>query len=847
MIRLHTVGGLDLRNEEGVELRAIVAQPKRLALLAYLAIATPHGFHRRDSILSLFWPERDLEHARASLSRAVYFLRRELGPAVLLSRGNEELGLDRGRVWCDAAALDDALEREDYGHALELYRGELLPGFFLSEAAGFEEWLEAQRRRLRDSASEAVWRLAEQEEAAGRFAAATRLARRGAELAPFREDAFRRFLALLDRTGDRAAAAEAYRKFSEEIARELEVAPSPETQQLIDAIKSRTGPSIVSVDTQDPDRIHVSNEPTSTGNAFTGSDSPRPPSDATRGTVRRLRRLTTRPMLATAVVVAALAIVGAVLKPPIKPTIDPLRVDVVAWTNRTGNHSFDRLGLVAAQRLVDAIHRSGIVKNARIYEPSSGTRAGILVTGEFDRTAGEIHARVLISDVRRGGTAWSLTPIVVPFPAPEQAVDSVRPHVLGALSVLQDASDALLFPLATAPPTIDAYQEFLEGVKLQSEGRIVDALNRYRWAAGIDSSFTWALVHGAMVSLSWYRADMRPQTDSLLATLSVTRRRLTPLQSHLFDYMTAARAEDWVGAYRAMQGAAALASRQYTFNFARLALDANRPRESADALMRSGMDSIYRYNIQGYWRTLTYALHLLDRHDVELANARRARRLDPKSASGLVFELRALTALGRLAEVSAGLDTVFALSRDGWLTPAYAAVWVSSELRAHGYNDLAATAVQRAIAWYRSRPADERASQEWREWFAETLYLAGNWTAADTAFKSLLHQFPASFGYPDNAYYLGRIGAIAAHRGDELTAKQMSKKLIATDRYQSRPGQESRLYRARIAALLGDRDEAMRLLTAAYGPSGGIELHEDADFEGMKSYPPFREFVRPKG
>ena len=71
MIRLHTLGALDLTNAEGSELRAIVAQPTRLALLSYLGIATPPRFHRRDSLLPLFWPERDNEHARASLSRAI--------------------------------------------------------------------------------------------------------------------------------------------------------------------------------------------------------------------------------------------------------------------------------------------------------------------------------------------------------------------------------------------------------------------------------------------------------------------------------------------------------------------------------------------------------------------------------------------------------------------------------------------------------------------------------------------------------------------------------------------------------------------------------------------------------
>ena len=93
------------------ELRAVLSQPRRMALLAYLAVATPRGFHRRDHVLALFWSEHDLEGARSSLNRAIYFLRRELGDGIIVSRGADELGLDFRAFWCDAAAFDDALDR----------------------------------------------------------------------------------------------------------------------------------------------------------------------------------------------------------------------------------------------------------------------------------------------------------------------------------------------------------------------------------------------------------------------------------------------------------------------------------------------------------------------------------------------------------------------------------------------------------------------------------------------------------------------------------------------------------------------------------------------------------------
>ncbi len=86
MIEFRTLGGLDLRDSHGRELRATLSAPKQAALLTYLAIATPGGFHRRDTLLALLWPELDHEHARRSLRQALYVIRRAVTNGALVSR-----------------------------------------------------------------------------------------------------------------------------------------------------------------------------------------------------------------------------------------------------------------------------------------------------------------------------------------------------------------------------------------------------------------------------------------------------------------------------------------------------------------------------------------------------------------------------------------------------------------------------------------------------------------------------------------------------------------------------------------------------------------------------------------
>ena len=50
-LELRLFGAASIHARAGIEASLVLAQPKRFALLAYLAAATPYGFHRRDTTL----------------------------------------------------------------------------------------------------------------------------------------------------------------------------------------------------------------------------------------------------------------------------------------------------------------------------------------------------------------------------------------------------------------------------------------------------------------------------------------------------------------------------------------------------------------------------------------------------------------------------------------------------------------------------------------------------------------------------------------------------------------------------------------------------------------------------
>jgi len=83
-------------------------------------------------------------------------LRRALGPEVVVTRGPEEIGVDSSRLWCDAAAFQEAIERGGPPEALELYGGDLLTGSYLSDGLPFERWLQATRTKTPSAALKAA-------------------------------------------------------------------------------------------------------------------------------------------------------------------------------------------------------------------------------------------------------------------------------------------------------------------------------------------------------------------------------------------------------------------------------------------------------------------------------------------------------------------------------------------------------------------------------------------------------------------------------------------------------------------------------------------------------------------
>jgi len=236
MVILRTFGTLDLRRPDSAPIEELLAQPKRMGLLVFLASVEASQVNTRDTVLAMFWPELPAPRARRALNQALYELRQALGPGVIVSQGDQSIRVERTRLCCDAEAFRSAVEGGALVDAMALYRGEFLDGFFVSGVPEFERWQAQQRDLFRRNAAAAAARLSDAALSEGRPEEAVQWVRRHLEIARHDERALRHLMNLLTQSGNPTEAIEAYRAFAANLAAELEIEPSVESNRLLHEI-----------------------------------------------------------------------------------------------------------------------------------------------------------------------------------------------------------------------------------------------------------------------------------------------------------------------------------------------------------------------------------------------------------------------------------------------------------------------------------------------------------------------------------------------------------------------------------------------------------------------------------
>jgi TolB-like protein/tetratricopeptide (TPR) repeat protein len=584
-----------------------------------------------------------------------------------------------------------------------------------------------------------------------------------------------------------------------------------------------------------------------------------------------------RRVISSLVAVGAIVVVGVVVRvmsaAPARSSDARKRVLVAVFDNRTGDTALQSLGRMTQDWLTQGILRTNLVD---VVDPRAvfvqgrtavgaavdpvtiahRTGAAMVISGSYFRTGDTLVYQAAVMDVLTGRVVRAVGPILSSARTPLGGLDELRSRVMSALASLVDARATQNLNGAGEVPTFDAYQAYVAGYDAfwHGDGRASKAL--FLEAAHRDTAFAAAGLAAAMAAAN---SNDCPLVDSLARSLQAGSRSLSQvdrLSLQIADARCRGRNEEML---RLTLERADLepGNAGDQMSAAAAARWANRPKRSIELLQRINPAVDLAWSTDSthfaYWSGLTEAFHLLGRYREELAAADRVPPGAPLSRIWL--QGSALAALSRPTAALALLDSALTLPvetvgdiglapfTDGrpqyTVTPAWVANWISRELVVHGDTVAARQAAARAVAWYRGRTPDERATYEERLVAAWSLEMLGEFAEAEALARQLVAEDSM------NVDFQGELAGLAAERGDTVLADSLDRWLAAQP--VARVTWTASVYRARVAALLGRRDAAVARLREAMDEGAWPGwFHQEPALQALRDRADFRALMDPR-
>jgi DNA-binding SARP family transcriptional activator len=566
--------------------------------------------------------------------------------------------------------------------------------------------------------------------------------------------------------------------------------------------------------------------------------------------------------LAGGVAAGALALAGVRISRATDTAADARRLVVAAFENQTGNPAHDVLGRIAADWLTQGASRTTLVRvappllmraesasgpagrAARLRQLAAEARADLLVWGAYYVVNDSLRFEPHVVDVRSGDELAPVEPALSHIGEPLVAVEALRQRVLGALAPWVDRRLVAAARVQSRPPNLEAYRVFAQGMDLYYARQGDRAIPYYLRAYAIDTTFTLPLLYAIVnrMGIAHYAA-----AESLTKVLLPRRSELAPYDRLLLDLQVASLEGDKAAIYTAARAANELAPGSYAAMFLpSAAIGYNRPREALSHMMPFDTTRGEGSHYPGYWSVVSTAAHMAGEYVLQLQAGHIVRsrfRYDPRY---LHYEARALAALGRMTELDALLtECVTWPTITGWGPPGIRVYLAAhDELLAHGYAERARIVLERGVRYYENAPADVKAIPKHRFDMARALYRLGRLAAARAIFEALKSDTTVTPVSIDDLNV--HIGYVAARQGDSARVAEVDRWLQDKVPYR---GAIRVLYRAWLAASMGDREAAMRLYRQALSEGAGYsdEYHSAFELSSLRGYAPFEELMRPKG
>jgi DNA-binding SARP family transcriptional activator/tetratricopeptide (TPR) repeat protein len=834
MLRIKALGGWAVTRPDG---RRETIPAQRVTLVALLVTAGARGV-ARDKAASLLWPDASDENARHSLGQALYALRRDAASADMVL-GTTTLCLNPEVVSCDAWELETAARADDVARVAGLYAGPFLDGVRLRGSAELEHLVDAERARIATLYAQAVESLARRGAAEGNAQAATAWWRRLAAAEPLSSRVALELVRSLVDSGDRTAALDAVRIHETLVREELEAEPDPAFSAFADSLRRDT----VSSPRERPQRRRgESLEGPTTGSAAPGFVPATPNVVTAASRVRQVPRLT---WMTIAAVASMAGIAGASRYFRTPASLDAKRVYVSWFENRSGDPALAPIGGMARDWVSQGLEQSGVVAVASaaraedvsrprqtpagdMEEPAAEAArlgAGAMVSGAYYRIANVMRFHVEISDIARGEVLDAFDVTGAATGDPTAVLETVRQRAVGSLASFVDPRLASWVRVASKPSTYDAYREFVAGQSIWGVDRR-QALVHFLQAAELDSTFHAARVEAAI--LHRLLGDCG-RTEAIARELGAVRERLAPYDYHALDEQVAQCEGDWERAYRQARALVELrpGSAFLDYSLALQAMQLGRFGEAKALLGRHALGRGVAEVGPNYALVSAQLASVSGDRERGLNVIHWLRARDPGFGPAWAMEVTFLARAGRAEATGRFVDSMLA-------TPLEPRAAIVNGLRraAASFSACGDTAVARrlstnALAVLDGMPSARVGRQRLDR--AQVLYELGRLGEAEASLREIVA------GDSVNVDARGYLGLIAALRRDTAAARTTETWLEAA----RSPYVFTRtMYRARIAALLGDRERALALLGPALDEQNRFlvpGVREYAEFAALRS------------
>jgi tetratricopeptide (TPR) repeat protein/TolB-like protein len=529
------------------------------------------------------------------------------------------------------------------------------------------------------------------------------------------------------------------------------------------------------------------------------------------------------------------------------------RIVVAPFENRTGDPAAADWAFVAAEYIARGIDRAGEVTvvpartvrdMARDADPAAPltpeeiarrTAARYVLAGSYSTAAGRLRFDVDLMDLETGEVLRSLDPVIGSVDSLE-AVYALLGERVTAATVARLNPD-LIGNTWSSPPSLAAVEALLTTGDLFCRLRWQDVIDQSQHVLADHPDFSPLLI---MVAFSYANTGRIREADSVLAIVEPVSEQLNASERLIADWLRARLSGNRAEATVAVEQAYRINPSRRGLHAGFDALETNRFEDALERLLANDRDTPCSRNFWPLWHGTARAYHMLGRYEEELEVAREALEKFPNIRPFIYFEAIALAGLGRFDAVDSLLSMVadFPSQPPGlpWYSPGLQTAYVALELEAMGFDESSVAAMNRALAWFEARPSTELRNHRGR-----VFYYAGRWSDADTLFEALSAEFP------DSLDLRGYRGVALVHLGRDEEALEISRWLEALDgRYLV--GAHTR-WRAAIAAALGDRVGAVRLLEQAYqeGMRLGHFHRREQEWDVLEDYRPYQDFLRPRG